>query len=165
MGTIVVIVIVAVVSNTANLTTFSRSLLVNGAFLVVVIFGFALYFGKKMINIYNVHKSERNSQMINGRQMRNIERSFLNMVKVEYGIEAEENEGELIHELVLLIGMIKKAHTPEAKLRVCNDQIIQWKSMLMLISDNLVSTSAFVFSPDTPEKEPELLSKSIRGTS
>ena len=128
MGTIVVIVIVAVVSNTANMTTFSRSLLVNGAFLVVAIFGFALYFGKKMTNIYNVHKSERNSQMINGRQMRNIERSFLNMVKVEYGIEAEENEGELIHELVLLIGMIKKAHTPEAKLRVCNDQIIQWKS-------------------------------------
>ena len=151
MGTIVVIVIVSVVSNTASLTTFSRSLLVNGAFLVVVILGFALYFGKKMANIYNAQKTERNSQVISGRPMRNIERSFLNMVKAEYGSETEENEEELIHELVLLIGMIKKAHTPEAKLRVCNNQIIQWKSMLMLISDNLVSTSTYLTTQNTPD--------------
>ena len=56
--------------------------------------------------------------------------------------------------------MLKKAHTPEAKLRVCNTQIMQWKSMLMLISDNLISTSTYVSNPDTPDtpdKEPELL--------
>ena len=160
MCTIVVIVIVAVVSDTANLSTFGRSLLVNGAFLVIIILGFALYFGKKMKNMYYSQITERNSQMISGRSTRNIEKSFLNMVKIEYGHDTDEEEEEIIRELFLLISMLKKAHTPEAKLRVCNTQIMQWKSMLMLISDNLISTSTYVSNPDTPDtpdKEPELL--------
>jgi hypothetical protein len=159
MCTIVVIVIVAVVSDTANLSTFGRSLLVNGAFLVIIILGFALYFGRKMKNMYYSQITERNSQMISGRSTRNIEKSFLNMVKIEYGHDTDDNEEEIIRELFPLISMLKKAHTPEAKLRVCNNQIIQWKSMLMLISDNLISTSTYVSThdtPDTPDKEPEL---------
>ena len=53
-----------------------------------------------------------------------------------------ESDTHLLHELVRLIGMLKKAHTPEAKLRLCNEQVTQWKSMLMLISDDLVSSAS-----------------------
>ena len=64
------------------------------------------------------------------------------MVRSGYGLDDKTTDDELLHELVLLIGLLKKAHTPEAKLRLCNDHVMQWKNMLMLISDGLVQISS-----------------------
>jgi hypothetical protein len=135
------IVVVAVVSYTTTLSIKWRSILFNGAFLIVIVFGHGLYFGKKVIDIYATKRSAKTNPSL-AKTTRSIEQSFLDMVRSGYGTGGGETDEELLHDLVLLIGMLKKAHTPEAKLRLCNDQVTSWKSMLMLISDDLVSSSA-----------------------
>lgn len=140
MGTVVSILVAAVVSFTIPLPTRWRVMIFNCAYLLVIILGIGLYFGKKVIDIYYAYKVDK-SQSI-GKASRNIERSFLEMT-LGYGGDngvGAETEEELLHELLLLVGILKKAHTPEAKLRVCNDQISQWREMLILISDDLVSS-------------------------
>lgn len=140
VGTLVSIVVVAVVSYTTTMSIKWRSILFNGAFLVVIVCGHGLYFGKKVIDIYATKRSAKTNPSLT-RNSRNIEQSFLDMVRKGYGAGGGETDEELLHDLVLLIGMLKKAHSPEAKLRLCNDQVTSWKSMLMLISDDLVSSS------------------------
>lgn len=147
MGTLVSIVVVAVVSYTTSLSIKWRTILFNGAFLIVIIMGHGLYFGKKVMDIYATKRSAKTNPNAGVKNSRNIEQSFLDMVRKGYGAGGGETDEELLHDLVLLIGMLKKAHTPEAKLRLCNDQVTQWKSMLMLISDDLVSSSAGSLSP------------------
>jgi hypothetical protein len=44
--------------------------------------------------------------------------------------------------------IINKEPTAEKKFRKCNDKIGQWKSMLMLISDNLIEASSTSASHD-----------------
>ena len=156
-GTMVAIVVVFVVTFTTPLSTENESILFNGAFLVVGIAGIGLYFGKKMKDIFRGIRNERTSQNIPGKASRNIERSFLQMVRENCGVTetAHESESQVLHELVLLIGMLKKAHTPEAKLRLCNEQVTQWKSMLMLISDDLVSTATISTSTATTSDDKE----------
>ena len=142
----VVIVVVFVVKFTTAMSTENESILFNGAIIVVATAGIGLYFGKKMKCIYRGIRNEKTPQSTPGKASRNIERSFLQMVRENCGGAdtgtAHESESQLLHELVLLIGMLKKAHTPEAKLRLCNEQVTQWKSMLMLISDDLVSSAS-----------------------
>lgn len=142
MATIVSIVVVAVVSYTINLSTKWRIMLFNGAFLIVIILGIGIYFGKKVADIYYSRKVDKQSQTVVSKSAKSIERSFLDMT-LGYGGDdgvGAETEEELLHQLLLLVGVLKKAHTPEAKLRVCNDQISQWREMLILISDDLVSS-------------------------
>lgn len=147
MGTVVSIIVVAVVTYTTTMSTKWRSILFNGAFLIVIVFGHGLYFGKKVIDIYTSKRSAKTNPSPGSKNSRNIEQSFLDMVRSEYGAGGGETDEELVHDLVVLIGMLKKAHTPEAKLRLCKDQVTSWKSMLMLISDDLVSSSASSSSP------------------
>ena len=165
LGTVISIVVVAVVSYTTSLSSKSRLMLFNGAFLVVIIFGEGLYFGKKFLEIFSARRLGR---AVHGGEHRssskNIERSFIEMVKggnrgsywsCREGDSCGESDTHLLHELVRLIGMLKKAHTPEAKLRLCNEQVTQWKSMLMLISDNLVSTGTISTSTATTSDDKE----------
>ena len=161
MATIVSIIIVAVVSYTINLPTKWRIMLFNGAFLIVIILGIGIYFGKKVIDIYYSRKTDKQSQPVVSKTSQSIERSFLDMT-LGYGGDngaGAETEEELLHQLLLLVGVLKKAHTPEAKLRVCNDQISQWREMLILISDDLVSslesTTGTTTYPATMDQEDE----------
>ena len=159
------IVVVAVVSYTTSLSSRSRVLLFNGAFLVVIIFGEGLYFGKKFSEIFSARRLGRSFHAGENKSSRkNIERSFIEMVKggnrgsywsCKEDEVCVESDTHLLHELVRLIGMLKKAHTPEAKLRLCNEQVTQWKSMLMLISDNLVSTATVSTSTATISDDKE----------
>jgi hypothetical protein len=142
IGALVSIVIVIIVIYTKALPTSWNSFFFNGTFLIVYISSIGLYFGRRVRDICTAGKSDvSSSQLLNKKPSRNIERSFLEMVRAGYGLNDGTSDDELLHELVLLIGILKKAHTPEAKLRLCNDHVTQWKNMLMLINDGLVSIS------------------------
>lgn len=137
----VAVIIVIIVVYTDALPIEGRSFFFNGILLVVYMSSIGLYFGRRVRDIYTAGNSERNSSSLNKKPSRNLERSFLEMVKAGYGLKEGTSDDDLLHELVLLIGMLKKAHTPEAKLRLCNDHVTQWKNMLMLLSDGLLNIS------------------------
>ena len=145
LGTVASIVVVSVVTYTTPLDTKWRTLLLDGAFLVVIILSNGLYFGCKALDICAARRTGKYAL----RATRNIEQSFLDMVKAGYrhgtvtGSPQEEEESSL-HELALLIGMLKKAPTPEAKLRMCSNQVTAWKNMLMLVNDGLTGTETSV---------------------
>lgn len=141
VGTMVCVLITALVIYTEALPHEWVDFFLNGSFLLTITLSIGVYFGKKLKDIVVNKAHLSTSQTLGKKPNRNIERSFLDMVKSGYGNDGGATDEELLHELVLLIGMLKRAHTPEAKLRLCNDRMTQWKNMLMLISDDLVTMS------------------------
>lgn len=132
------IVVVSVVTYTTPLDTKWRTLLLDGTFLLVITLSNGLYFGSKAMDIYAARRAGKYAH----RTTRNIEQTFLDMVRAGYGhgsdsCSPKQEEENSLHELALLIGMLKKAPTPEAKLRMCSNQVTGWRNMLMLVSDGL----------------------------
>ena len=134
-------------------------MLYNGAFLLIIILGNGLYFGRKIFDINHSFRYDKFVQNNGGKGSRNIEKSFLDMTLgvgddktgttgtttgTTTGLNTGESEEELLSALVLLVGMLKKAHTPEAKIRLCHDKISQWREMLILLSDDLANTVPIV---------------------
>ena len=141
LGTVASIVVVSVVTYTTPLDTKWRTLLVDGAFLLVIILSNGLYFGSKAMDIFGARRTGKYAL----RATRNIEQTFLDMVKAGYRHGTDTGSPKLeevssLHELAVLIGMLKKAPTPEAKLRMCSNQVTAWKNMLMLVNDGLTDT-------------------------
>jgi hypothetical protein len=132
------IVVASVVTYTTPLDTKWRTLLLNSAFLLVIILSNGLYFGSKAMDIYAARRAGKYAH----RTTRNIEQTFLDMVRAGYrhasdSCSPKQDEENSLHELAMLIGMLKKAPTPEAKLRMCSNQVTGWRNMLMLVSDGL----------------------------
>mmetsp|Transcript_21262 Transcript_21262/g.20583 ORF Transcript_21262/g.20583 Transcript_21262/m.20583 type:complete len:911 (+) Transcript_21262:139-2871(+) len=155
---IVIISVVVVVSYAVELSVDNEMLLVNAGFLVIIILGCAIYYGDKMKAIYDSRKKESGRGLSTSRikkavssDVRDMKRG-LESANIELkrpggtsfsgsSIARSSEEQSLINELVLMSAILKKEPTAEKKFRKCNDKIGQWKSMLMLISDNLIESS------------------------
>jgi hypothetical protein len=153
LGTTVIVIVVAGVTALIPLTTTARSLIINLAFLLVIIGGCGIYFGTKIKEIYEeikknsgIKRKHSSTYAVSGEGTKksSLQVGFMEMSLGHSWNRDEERgstKGHLHDELNQMIAMVKKERTAEAKLKVCNDQISEWKSMLMLISDNLISSS------------------------